>query len=104
MSYSRLKCQEIYNDMAWHSSVLTLIQREWTDKYVTTDFDFWVNYGSWSSYDACGSFHFNNKYFRDIVYHNSGQSNKPELVRIHHQAVPDDPKQYLPGHVGVSSR
>ena len=104
IAYNRLKCQEVYNDMAWLSSVLILIQREWPDKYVTTDFDFWVKYGSWSCCDACGSFHFNAKYFRDTVYHNSGQSNNPELVRIHHQAVPADPKQHSPGHVGVSSR
>ena len=104
IAYCKLKCQEIYRSMEWHQSILTPMQRQWTWKPVPIDFDHWVKFGSWSCCDVCGSFHFNDTYFRETIFHNSGTAPHPELIHIAHKAVPSDPVQRLPGQVDVSNR
>ena len=69
------------------------MQRSLTDKYIATDFDFWVRYGSWSWCSGCQSYFFNDKFFKEKVC----RELEPALVA-------DDPVEHQPGSVGVSSR
>jgi hypothetical protein len=49
------QCQEVYERQCFLGSMLTPVQRCFTQKYPSIDFYFWVQYGSWSCCHDCGS-------------------------------------------------
>ncbi len=103
-SYARALCKEQYKNVCYKGSALTDIQQSWGNWYPPIDFQFWVMYGSWSMCPDCGSFFFNDDYFRQKVYHNEDASSQPELIAAHRRAVPSDPMVHEHGQLGVSSR
>ena len=63
------------NRLVWYRSQLST--RQFVDKFPKKDFSFWAMYGSWSFCDGCGSLHFNDKYFSEVVYQSSRTSDMP---------------------------
>ena len=61
-------------------------------------------YGSWTSCRYCGSYFFDDAYFRNHVYRNVLTSTEPDLLAAHRREVPTDPLEHCHGEVGVSSR
>ena len=80
------------------------MQRSYSQQYPQVDFQFWVMYGSWSCCSACGSFFFNDKYFREKVFKDTATSVTCDLLAPHRRQVPTDPLVHEYGSVGVSSR
>ena len=104
IAYANLKCGELYGQQCWHGSVLALGQIAADAKYPTVDFQAWVRYGSWSRCSFCGSFSFNDQYFRDSVYQQQATSQKPCLLAVNRMRAPGDHAVHSYGEVGVSSR
>ena len=75
-----LQCESIFQKQVFYGSQLSAVQQTWRNKYPKVDFDFWVKYGSWSFCTSCRSFYFNDKYFREHVYMNTGTSTTPEAM------------------------
>ena len=73
-AYSMMKCKELFGLQSFASSMLTSAQRSFANRYPSTDFNFWVQYGSWSCCSHCGSFFFNDEYFRNKVYRDAATS------------------------------
>ena len=63
-----LRSKAIAAGVCWQRSVTTEVQRLWSWRYPVVDFDFWAKYGSWSQCPACGVCHFNDEYFRQVVF------------------------------------
>ena len=103
-AYSMLQCKEVFAMQSFSGSLLTSVQRAYVQKYPATDFEVWVQYGSWSFCHHCGSFFFNDEYFRDEVYREVTTSEKPCRLATVTRQVPDDPVEHKEGSVGVSSR
>ena len=103
-AYAMLKCAELYGQQCWHGSQLSRDQIGAQPKYPAVDFQFWVRYGSWSRCSFCGSFWFNDQYFRDHVYQQQGTSQKPCPLSVNRMRAPSDPVVHSYGEVGVSSR
>ena len=74
---SMSKCAEIYEHQSWYGSGLSLVQRSTAMKYPSIDFHFWVMYGAWSFCADCGSYWFNDEYFRQRVYQDRRLRNWP---------------------------
>ncbi len=55
-------------------------------------------YGSWSRCNDCGSYFFNDEYFREAVYKTAATS------PAYRRQVPTDPLEHRHGEVGISSR
>ena len=64
MAYVMLRCVALFAGQCWSRSHVSESQRQFSPPYPRVDFDFWVKYGSWSQCESCGSFHFNDRYFR----------------------------------------
>ncbi len=103
-AYAREKCAQLYAQQCWMGSTLSGEQINRSPKYPLVDFAFWVRYGSWSHCSACGSFCFNDQYFRDRVYQDQATSAAPELIAAHRRHLPSDPAAHSYGNVGVDSR
>ena len=103
-AYAIAKCREVFNSMNWDGSFLTTMQRVYPFKYPLQDFKFWVMYGSWSCCAFCGSYFFNDKYFREVVYYNSQNKSTPDLHSASRRSMPEDPVEHASGSVGQSSR
>ena len=103
-AYSMMKCKELFGLQSFASSMLTSAQRSFANRYPSTDFNFWVQYGSWSCCSHCGSFFFNDEYFRNKVYRDAATSEMPDLLSTVRRQVPSDPVEHEDGSVGVSSR
>ena len=65
------------------------------------DFAFWVKYGSWSCCPSCGSYHFNDKYFRDQVYQTQVGMSVPEHMAAHRRETPSEPIVHAEGQVAM---
>ena len=103
-AYVVAKCREVFLSQSWAGSRLTTMQREYPVRYPLQDFQFWVKYGSWSCCGSCGSYHFNDQYFREVVYQNTQNRSVPDLLSAARRTLPDDPVEHAPGVVGQSSR
>ena len=103
-AFTMEKCEHIFKFQSFEFSQLTPLQRIWRNKYPKMDFDFWVKYGSWSFCGSCRSFFFNDKYFKEQVYLNTGTSVTPEAMAAYRRSAPDDPVEHCSGSVGISSR
>ena len=68
------------------------------------DFDFWVTYGSWSSCVSCGSFFFNDDYFREVVYESRRATSQPDLLCVSRRTLSSDPCEHSADAVGQGSR
>ena len=104
MAYVMLRCVALFAGQCWSRSHVSESQRRFSPPYPRVDFDFWVKYGSWSQCESCGSFHFNDRYFRQFVYQSQGTSVKPDKLAAYRRQVPSDPVEHAPGNVGISSR
>ena len=104
MAYVMLRCAALFAGQCWSRSHVSESQRRFSLPYPRVDFDFWVKYGSWSQCESCGSFHFNDRYFRQFVYQSQGTSAKPDKLAAYRRQVPSDPVEHGPGNVGISSR
>ena len=93
-----LKCSKLFQQQCWTGSLLQPVQRSFGGKYPAKDFHFWAMYGSWSCCQHCGSYHFNDAYFKEGVYKDPGTS------LAHVRLVPSDPVEHCQGSVGISSR
>ena len=102
-AYAMEKCKELFGYQSFTGSILTSVQRSWVNAYPSTDFAFWVQYGSWSQCPCCLSFFFNDEYFRNMVYRSVATSAKPCMLASVARSVPDDPVLHA-GSVGISSR
>ena len=102
-AYALLKGEEVFMRQSWAGSVLAPLQAVYQKKYGISDFQFWVTYGSWTSCIACGTWTFNDRYFRERVYSDQSTSERPDLLSAYRRSVPDDPIVHN-GNVGVSSR
>jgi hypothetical protein len=60
-------------------------------------------YGSWSVCPCCGSWSFNDEYFRQSVYQNQRTSTQPDLLAAYRRQVPSAPMEHAYGEIGVSS-
>ena len=104
-AYATLKCEELYRQQSWQGSMLTPVQREhaeWPQSYPVKgmqDFAFWVKYGSWSCCPACGSYHFNDKYFREQVYQTQVGIATPDHMAPHRHETPSEPIVHAEGQV-----
>ena len=103
-AYVMSQCQLVYEFQYWQLTQLTPVQQAWVFKYPALDMHFWIMYGSWAWCQHCGSFHYNDSYFKEQVYQNQASSNNPDLLSVNRRQVPDDPVEHRPGNVGVSSR
>ena len=103
-AYVMSQCQLVYDLQCWHLTQLTAVQKAWLFKYPVLDMHYWIMYGSWSWCEDCGSFCYNDAYFKEQVYQNQAASNTPDLLSTNRRQVPDDPVEHCPGSVGVSSR
>ena len=103
-AYVIQKCREVFLLQCWAGSRLSMMQREFPDRYPKQDFQFWVRYGSWSCCDYCGTYHFNDKYFREQVYQNLDIRAGSEALAAQRRSMPDDPVEHAAGAVGLSSR
>ena len=101
-AYAMLKCQEIFKRLVWYRSLLSC--RMFVDKFPKTDFSFWVMYGSWSFCGDCGSLHFNDKYFSEVVYQTARTTDKPEFMAAYRRSCPTDAVEHNSSQIGVSSR
>ena len=99
-----LKCVELYAKQCFTASVVTTEQQRKALKYPEVDFHFWVTYGSWSMCPDCGSYNYNDKYFKETVYQNQSTSSTPDLLSVCRRDVPTDPVVHETGKVGPSSR
>ena len=104
MAYVMLRCVALFAGQCWSRSHVSESQRQFSPPYPRVDFDFWVKYGSWSQCQACGSYHFNDRYFKQFVYQAQGTSAKPDKLAAYRRQVPSDPVEHGPGKVGISSR
>ena len=104
MAYTMLRCAALFAGQCWMRSHVSELQRGFSFSYPRVDFDFWVKYGSWSQCPACGSYHFNDRYFKQFVYQSQGTSAKPDKLAAYRRDVPSDPVEHGPGKVGISSR
>ena len=104
MAYVMLRCVALFAGQCWSRSHVSESQRQFSPPYPRVDFDFWVKYGSWSQCESCGSFHFNDRYFRQFVYQSQGTSAKPDKLAAYRRQVPSAPVEHGPGNVGISSR
>ena len=104
MAYVMLRCAALFAGQCWSRSHVSEAQRRFSLPYPCVDFDFWVKYGSWSQCESCGSFHFNDRYFRQFVYQSQGTSVKPDKLAAYRRQVPSAPVEHGPGNVGISSR
>ena len=103
-AYSMLKCQKLFQKQCWSGSMLSLDQRKYADMYPKIDFHFWVKYGSWSSCRSCGSYFFNDKYFKEQVYRDVVTSTKCDHMAPFRRMSPSDPLEHKDGNIGISSR
>ena len=103
-AYAMSKCAEIYEQLTWYGSALTLVQRDVALKHPCVDFFFWVMYGSWSFCDDCGSYWFNDQYFRERVYQDQATADTPDLCAAYRRLIPSDPMEHEYGKLGISSR
>ena len=103
-AYAVLKCRDVYACLNWSGSRLTAVQQVWHNTMPSLDFHFWVMYGSWSCCADCGSFFFNDAFFRSSVYQDQNTSTSPDLLALVRRMVPSDATEHKPGGVGVSSR
>ena len=104
MAYTLLRCAALFAGQCWMRSRVSEVQREFSSSYPRVDFEFWVKYGSWSQCPSCGSYHFNDRYFKQLVYQSQGTSAKPDKLAAYRRQVPSDPVEHGPGKVGISSR
>ena len=91
MAYVMLRCVALFAGQCWSRSHVSESQRRFLSPYPRVDFDFWVKYGSWSQCLSCGSFHFNDRYFRQFVYQSQGTSAKPDKLAAYRRQVPRIP-------------
>ena len=98
------KCEEIYRKLTWFASAIAPAQYGMALKFISCDFHFWAVYGSWAHCPHCGSFFFNDSYFRERVYQDQATSEKPDLLAAYRRRVPSDPCTHSSGAVGISSR
>ncbi len=98
------KCTEIYQQLTWYRSDLSDVQVAVTPRYPCIDFFFWVMYGSWSFCQDCGSYWFNDEYFRERVYQDQATAETPDLCAAYRRRIPSDPTEHSHGVVGISSR
>ncbi len=103
-AYAMSKCAEIYQQLTWYGSAPTLVQRDVALKHPCVDFFFWVMYGSWSFCDDCGSYWFNDQYFRERVYQDQATADTPDLCAAYRRLIPSDPMEHEYGKLGISSR
>ena len=103
-AYVSLQCENLFRRQCWYRSSVPAANRSFRDVYPTTDFNFWVMYGSWSRCAHCGVLHYNDKYFSQQVYGDTATSSTPAEIVGMRQLIPDDPVQHSDGAVGVSSR
>ena len=74
IAYVMLRCASLFAGQCWYRSRTSEFQRQFSYTYPVVDFEFWVKYGSWSQCPACGSYHFNDRYFKQFVYQAQGIS------------------------------
>ena len=99
------KCLSVFEQITWYASRTTALQRSTDWKYPSIDFNFWVMYGSWSFCDDCGSYWFNDGYFRQRVYQDQDSGETPDALAAFRREVPTDPLDHdEAGVVGYSSR
>ena len=99
------KCLSVFEQITWYASRTTALQRSTDWKYPSIDFNFWVMYGSWSFCDDCGSYWFNDDYFRHRVYQDQDCGETPDALAAFRREVPTDPLDHdAAGVVGYSSR
>ena len=98
------KCEEIYKTLTWFASGVKPAQYGMPLKFISNDFHCWAVYGSWAHCPHCGSFFFNDVYFRERVYQDQATSEKPDLMAAYRRRVPSDPCSHSSGVVGISSR
>ena len=103
-AYATLKCEVWFEGICWSGSRLTPVQRCLSREYPKVDFDFWATYGSWSKCESCGSFFFNDAYFREAVYEVRRTSSQLSLLCVSRRTLPDDPCEHSLGVVGQGSR
>ena len=72
--------------------------------FSSVGFQFWGMYGSWSWCRDCGSFFFNDAFFRERVYLLAQTSAQPELMASCRDRVPSDAYRHARGAVGPPSR
>ena len=101
-AYAMLKCEENFERLVWYRSQLST--RLFVDKFPKTDFAFWTMYGSLSFCADCGSLHFNDKYFSEVVYQTARTTEKPEFMAMYRRLCPTDAVEHSPSQIGVSSR
>ena len=97
MAYVMLRCAALFAGQCWSRSHVSESQRQFSFPYPRVDFDFWVKYGSWSQCPSCGSYHFNDRYFRQLVYQSQGTSAKPDKLAAYRRQVPSDPVEHGSG-------
>ena len=97
-AFALIKCQAVFAQQCWSGSQLSPVQRTFADKYPATDFHFWAMYGTWSCCQHCGSYHFNDDYFKEKVVNGGGAA----LAQV--RQVPTDPLEHQHGSVGILSR
>ena len=103
-AYAMLKTEQAFERQCFLQSLLTPLQRTFGGKYPVIDFHFWVMYGSWSNCPNCGSFFYNDEYFRERLYQNQANAVQGDLMAAYRRQVPSDPVEHTPGAVGESSR
>ena len=104
IAYANLKCAELYGQQYWLGSVLAPGQIAADAKYPTVDFQAWVRYGSCFRCSFCGSFSFNDQYFRDYVCQQQATSEKLFEFSLKRMRIPSDPAVHSYGEVGLNSR
>jgi hypothetical protein len=82
----------------------TAVQRVPPDSFPKTDIDFWVKYGTWSMCTSCGCYHFNDEYFRQVVYQKQRAAQAKEFHTQYYRSSPSEPLEHCEGALGHSSR
>jgi hypothetical protein len=103
-AWAMAKCKQLYATQCWSRSRLSPASLMKALPYPPVDFHFWVMYGSWSMCPSCGSWSFNDDYFRQRVYQSQQTSAKPDELAAYRRQVPTAPMEHEYGNIGVSSR
>ena len=98
------KCAELHLRQSWLASGLSPIQQATPLKYREVDFSFWAMFGSWSCCEDCGSYWFNDQFFKERVYQDQATATTPDFLAAYRRRVPDDPMVHGQAPLGVSSR